>query len=78
MDYLLFIGTPVQVQNHIEELKNIFEVHIEKKIMEFLGYELIVKNKTIIINQRKITLNYFKNLKRKLNIKNLNVYLWGI
>ena len=54
VDDLLIIGPTNQVNTLLEELKNIFEVRVDKDIKEFVGCELIVQDYKIILHQRKI------------------------
>ena len=62
VDDLLIIGTTNEVNVLLNELKEIFEVRLEKNIKEFVGYELIIDDNKLILHQRKIAmklLQYF-------------------
>ena len=54
MDDLLIIVPTNQVNTLLEELKNRFEVRVDKDIKEFVGCELIVQDYKIILHQQKI------------------------
>ena len=54
MDDLLIIGPTNQVNVLLQELEDRFEVHVDKKLKEFVGCELIVQDNKIILHQRKI------------------------
>ena len=50
VDDLLIIGPTDQVNTLLEELKNRFEVRVDKDIKEFVGCELIVQDYKIILH----------------------------
>ena len=54
VDDLLIIGPTNQVNILLQELKNRFEVCVDKNLKEFVGCELIVQDNKIILHQRKI------------------------
>ena len=54
MDDLLIIGPTNQDNVLLQELKDRFEVRVDKNLKEFVGCELIVQDYKIILHQRKI------------------------
>ena len=54
MDGLLIIGPTNQVNVLLQDLKDRFEVRVDRKLKEFVGWELIVQDNKIILHQRKI------------------------
>ena len=69
VDALLIICPTDQVNVLLNEIKERFEVLVEKNIKEFVGCELIINDKKLILNQRKIIMNLLQDF--NLEIKDL-------
>ena len=76
MDDILIIGPTNQVNVLLQELEERFEVHIEKKMKEFVGCELIVQDHKIILHQRKIIAKLLQDFGNEIKILNLKAALW--
>lgn len=63
---LLIIGPTNQVNILLQELKDRFEVRVNKNLKEFVGCELIVKDYKIILHQSKIISKLLKEFNEEI------------
>lgn len=76
VDDLIFVGEIEEIMSQVEIVKKRIEIRMITNFKEFIGWELIIKDEFVVMNQMKLTKKLINDFKKEISNMKWNQVQW--